>query len=60
MADILAAIAALSGDEGWWHTSGQEELEKVAAELVEAGLDAEAVIDILSRVFQAAAAEYGD
>jgi len=60
MADVKAAIASLPGAEGWWHSSGRETLEHVAAELSAAGLPDDTIIDVLARVFGAAAEEYGD
>lgn len=58
--EVQQAISELPGADGWWHSSGQEDFEGIATDLLAAGLGGDAVLDILGRAFGAVANEYGN
>lgn len=55
--DAIADLAATP--DGWWRTSGREAYEELAVTLLAFGLGEDTVIDILTRAYAAAAAEFG-
>lgn len=57
---VRAALAELPhSPDGWWKQADGEEYEALAAELLQLGIGAETVIDVLSRAYAAAAHEFG-
>jgi hypothetical protein len=56
---VKDAIASFPGEDGWWHTSSQEDFESIARFLIQRGLLAGDVIDILGRAYGDVANEFG-
>lgn len=52
-------IANLPGKDGWWHTSGREDFERIARMLLSYEIPEEDVTDILGRVYGDVANEFG-
>lgn len=58
---VTASITNLArADEGWWHTSGEEEFQRIAVALLNVGFSQEQTTDMLTSAYVAVAAEYGE
>lgn len=59
-AELLRAIEHIPGDDGWWHSDGQDTYRELAEELVDdAGMDHDKALSVLERAYGAAAGEFG-
>jgi hypothetical protein len=57
---LRAEIAALPGDDGWWHTAGADAFEGIAETLLARGLSEKEIINVLDIAWSAVAAEFGN
>ena len=53
-------IRSIPGDEGWWDSGGEEVAMEVAEEMLKMGVRDAAVVDWISRLYFAVAAQYGE
>jgi hypothetical protein len=56
---LMKEIEKIPGDNGWWHTDGGETYKEVAGQLLCDGFSEEKVLEILERLYGAAAGEFG-
>lgn len=58
---LLDAIHNLpNSDGGWWHVSGEETFQSIAAELLDHGVPVDTIQRILEFAYGAVAEEFGD
>lgn len=57
--EVRRAIHGMAGEDGWWHSGGEETFIEVAETLAGQGLDDDTIIESLSASYGAAAGEFG-